>query len=225
MSFPPLESRTAALPDLTREVHGEILDVAPFHARTLVALLHGRFRAPVTDRCLAVCLGLSRDVLTPLMDTYGAALEIGDVLKLRAVGQLDAVPGFTRRHVHEIDFLLEAHRFLPARQPTRQSRWRAFLMADDISRLESLATCLDRLDISHEFMRVPSSAYREGSRDALWVFVRTCPSAGTPLRSVLVIVKHGLFRWGHNGARTADDPGGAALAIQQNIRNQETAPG
>ncbi|MFI0481759.1 hypothetical protein [Actinomadura sp. 9N215] len=105
------------MPDLAGEIHGEILDAAPPDARALVDLLHGRFRAPRTDRCLAVCLGLSLDALTPLMDTYGAALEIGDVMKLRAINQLELVDDLTPRDVHEIEFLLEAHGFLPPQRP------------------------------------------------------------------------------------------------------------
>lgn len=104
---------TAALPDLVGEIHGEILDAAPAHARALVDLLHGRFRAPLTNGCLLVCLGLSGSALEPLTDTYGAGLEIGHVLKLRAIDQLESTDGLTSRHIHEINFLLEAHRLIP----------------------------------------------------------------------------------------------------------------
>ena len=106
------------MPDLADEIHGEILDAASTHAQALVALLHGRFRAPVTERCLVICLGLSDGALTPFMDTYGAALEIGHLVKLHAIDQLALLDGLNSWHIHEIEFLLEAHRVFPRHTPT-----------------------------------------------------------------------------------------------------------
>ncbi|MFI0481757.1 hypothetical protein [Actinomadura sp. 9N215] len=94
-------------------------------------------------------------------------------------------------------------------------------MADDLSHLESLTTELDRLDVSHEALRVPSSIPGEDDRDALRVFVRRCPIARTPLRGVMAVVKDDCFWWGYRAFHPVDDPHGAALAIQTDITVQE----
>ncbi|WP_157430535.1 hypothetical protein [Actinomadura macra] len=96
-------------------------------------------------------------------------------------------------------------------------------MGSDKMRLQSLAKALTAIGVPSEPLRVPDSVAGKGNRNALRVFTRRCPVAGTPLKSVLVFVKDDLFWWGYNATHPVNDPKGAALAVRRTIAEQNAA--